>query len=96
MTVSVEELQGSWEKLFCILAWRMCRDGLKITLADLAALPMDRILLIEGHSDTIEFRWVTAEQAQAIAAEQAEREGKVLDVPRILVPGNYRGKGRRS
>lgn len=88
--VTVEELQGNWQKLFSILAWKFGRDGFTIRLKELIDLPMDRVLLLEGHSDTIEFRWVTIEEATRISEQERDRHGvDISDLkrkPLILIP----------
>ncbi len=73
---TVQGLEGRWEKLFAVLAWRVGKDGFKITQADLRALPVDRVLLVHGHADTIEFRFVKPEEAERIAKWEKENHGK--------------------
>lgn len=75
---SVQGLEGRWEKLFAILAWRWGKDGFRITRADLNSLPDDRILLVHGHADDIEFRFVTPAEAERIAKWEKENEGKSI------------------
>ena len=75
---NVQGLEGKWEKLFAILAWRFGKDGFRISHADMRALPTDRVLLIHGHAEDLEFRFVPVAEARRIAEWERENEGKII------------------
>jgi hypothetical protein len=75
---SVQGLEGRWEKLFAVLAWRFGKDGFIIRKSDLSALPVDRVLLIHGHAEELEFRFVPPDEARRIAEFERDNEGKIV------------------
>ena len=72
---NVQGLEGRWEKLFAVMAWKYGKDGFRIRKADLNSLPHDRVLLIHGHADDLEFRFVPPEEARRIAEWERDNEG---------------------
>jgi hypothetical protein len=78
--VGVSQLQGLWMKLSAVLLWKFAKDGLSITPRDREAVP-DFKLLVEGHANDLELRWVSRSEGDRIARRELEQEGK-----RILLP----------
>jgi hypothetical protein len=72
---SVSELQGKWQKIACVLLWKMARDGITLTQADRDAMPADRTLLMHGHAQDLELRFLPHAQAARIAAWERDNEG---------------------
>ncbi len=77
----VTTLQSMYQKLAAVLLWKYAKDGTVITQADRRALPVDRVLLVHGHADDLELRYVPLEEARAVARRERDNEG------RIILPG---------
>lgn len=75
---SIQGLEGRWEKLFAAMAWRYGKDGFRLRRADFEALPPDRVLLIHGHADDLEFRFVPPAEAKRIADFERDNEGRMV------------------
>lgn len=75
---TVSELQGRWQKIACVLLWKLARDGITLTPADLAAVPSHLILLAHGHADDIEYRFVPRDEAKRIQDWERENEGRII------------------
>lgn len=77
----VGQLQGRWQKIGVVVLWKLCRDGITLTPKDLEAVPKDRILLMHGHADDLELRFVPRDEAARIQRWERDNEGKqVLEV----------------
>lgn len=74
----VSEMQGRWQKLACVLLWKLAKDGISLTVADRANVPADQVLLQQGHANDLELRFVPRGEAQAIARFEAFHEGKSI------------------
>ena len=74
----VEEMHGRWQKAAFVALWKLRKSGIKLTREDRAAVPADKQLLQSGSKDTIEFRFVSRTEAQAIAKWEAENEGRII------------------
>jgi hypothetical protein len=75
---SVEQLGGRWQKLAVALLWKLAREGVTLTSWDLAQLPLDRVLLAEGHEHDIEFRFVSRADSKRIHARELGRDHEHL------------------
>jgi hypothetical protein len=75
---TLSELQGRWQKIACVLMWKLAKDGITLTPKDLAAVPSDRILLAHGHADDIEYRFVPRAEAKRIQDWEKDNEGRII------------------
>jgi len=79
----VSELQGRWQKITCVLLWKLARDGCVLTQLDRDAVPADQVLLAHGHAQDIEYRFCPRAEAARIQKAELEHEGKqILEVVR--------------
>lgn len=67
----LQQVQEHWMKLAALLVWKLARDGVTLTLDDIQSFPQDRFLLTHGHRESIEFKLVTKEEAERLAAHDA-------------------------
>lgn len=67
----LQQVQEHWMKLAALLVWKLAPNGVNLTLEDIASFPPDRFLLTHGHRESIEFRLVTKEEAERLAAHDA-------------------------
>jgi hypothetical protein len=80
-SVILGQLEGQWQKLFVMLVWKLAREkGVTLTHKDMAAYQRDfeagrAHFLTHGHFDSIEFKIVTAAEAQRLAAYDATQRG---------------------
>lgn len=75
---TVSELQGRWQKIACVLLWKLARDGITLTPADLAAVPSHLVLLAHGHADDIEYRFLPRDEAKRIQDWERDNEGRII------------------
>lgn len=72
----LQQLDGHWQRLAAVLVWKLAKDGVTLTLDDLAQFPQDMVLLTHGHKDSIEYKLVTREAAERIAAHDRAQRGR--------------------
>lgn len=58
------DLNWQWDEIACVLFWCLAPRGTIITRKDLAALPMERVLLEDRRPSEIRFSWISIEDAQ--------------------------------
>jgi hypothetical protein len=75
---TVSEMQGRWQKIAMVLLWKLAKDGITLTPADLSAVPDDQMLLAHGHANDIEYRFLPIMEALAIAKHEKDNEGRIL------------------
>jgi len=73
---SVSELQGRWMKICAVVLWKLRKEGCVLTRWDRDAVPSDKTLLMHGHRDDLELRFVPRNEAGRIAKFELEQEGK--------------------
>lgn len=77
---SLRQLREYWQKITAMLVWKLAPDGVTITAADMVAFQQDgRFLLAHGHHDSFEFRMVTREEGDRLAAEYAASQSENAD-----------------
>jgi hypothetical protein len=77
----LEEAQGRWQKLACVLLWKCAKDGVTvITEWDRGAIPSHLTLLQRGFKEDIELLWVSRAEAARIQQFEEEHEGR----PRVV------------
>lgn len=66
----LQQSEGMWQKYCALLVWKLARQGVTISVADIDKCNSEGelILLAHGHYDSIEFKLVTPQQAAVIAA----------------------------
>jgi hypothetical protein len=74
----VSEMQGRWQKLGCVLLWKLAKSGCTITHMDRNAVPADRQLLLHAHADDLEYRFVPHAEAKRIADWERFNEGRSI------------------
>lgn len=72
----MSELSWDWPTIACMLMWKLAPNGVVITRKDLAALPVDRVLIHERLTDRMTFRWMRPEDAKAHAKRLKEKTGE--------------------
>lgn len=75
---SVSKLDGRWQKIACVVIWKLARDGIVLTLQDRSRLPADKQLLMHGHAQDLELRFLPHAQAAAIAKWERDNEGRII------------------
>lgn len=65
------QVQEHWMKIAALLVWKLAPNGVVLTDKDIASFPLDRALLTWGHKDSFEFRLVTQQEAERLAAHDA-------------------------
>jgi hypothetical protein len=66
------ELDWTWTEIAVTLMWRLAPNGCVITRKDLAALPVDRVLIEDRTPTEIRFSWSTVEEAQRLRKPLAD------------------------
>jgi hypothetical protein len=74
----VSALEGKWQKIAAVVLWKLAPNGVTVMRADKDALPDDKTLLMHGHADDLELRFVPRTEAQRIARWEADNEGKSI------------------
>jgi hypothetical protein len=72
------QLQGRWQKLACVLLWKLAKDGCVLMAYDRDAVPADKVLLAHGHRDDLEYRFVARAEAARIQKFEKENEGRLV------------------
>lgn len=72
------QLQGRWQKLACVLLWKLAKDGCVLMRYDRDAVPADKVLLAHGHKEDIEYRFVLRTEAARIQKFERDNEGKLV------------------
>lgn len=78
----LDQLNGipdGWKKMLAMVVWKMARQkGVTITTRDMQQFSDEGVVLLtHGHYDAFEFRIVTPEDAERIAAHhKATQEGR--------------------
>lgn len=72
------QLQGRWQKLACVLLWKLARDGCVLMAYDRDAVPADKVLMAHGHKDDLEYRFVPRDEAARIQKFERDNEGKLV------------------
>ena len=64
----LRKMASDWEKVAAIALAQLAPGaaGVVLTRADMAALPVDRVLVVDEFPDRLEYRWLTPAQAQRI------------------------------
>lgn len=71
------QVQEHWMKLAALLVWKLAPQGVTITFEEMQKFPANLALLTHGHRDSIEFRMVSREEAEALAKlAQGKTEGR--------------------
>jgi hypothetical protein len=60
----MSDLNWQWDEIAVVLFWRLAPHGVTITRKDLAALPMERVLLEDRRPTEIRFSWISIDEAQ--------------------------------
>jgi len=73
----LDQVREHWQKLLAIVVWKLAPQGVTITHQDLVRFYADSAkknltLLTHGHRDSIDFKMVTREEAEQIAAHDAK------------------------
>jgi hypothetical protein len=78
---TVSELQGKYTALVACTLWHFVRfkqlgadDSVTLTPYDRDAVPSDKVLLMSGYSQGIEWRWVSHEESRRMTAWYRENE----------------------
>lgn len=79
----MNELAWDWEKIAIVLFWRLAPNGVVITPADLAGLPMDRVLLEQRTSYQIQFTWVSVAHAEGLRERIPRDTGQKVGVTEL-------------
>lgn len=58
-------------KFMALLVHKLAPNGVTITVEDIARFPPDGVLFAHGHRDSFDFKIVTQEQADRLAAHEA-------------------------
>ena len=58
-------------KFMALLVHKLAPNGVKITVEDIARFPPNGVLFAHGHRDSFDFKIVTQEQADKLAAHEA-------------------------
>ncbi len=74
----VSHLEGRWQKFAVVLCWMRARDGVTLTQADRAAVPINLVLYAEGHPDDVEFRFMPDAEARVMQRQYRERDGRII------------------
>lgn len=74
----VQRLEGRWQKTCIVLLWKFWRDGCTLVQKDLDDLPANEVLLIHGHAQDSELRFVTRAEAARIQKEERDNEGRIV------------------
>lgn len=75
---TVDQVEGRWQKIACVLLWKMAKDGITINLTDRSCVPTDRILMASGHANDIEYRFLPRSEAAAIQKQERDHRGKII------------------
>ncbi len=73
----LQQLEGHWQKICALLVWKLARQGVTLTHAEIEACTKEGelVLLTHGHYDSIEFKLVTPKEAQRIVEHERKRHG---------------------
>lgn len=75
------QVREHWQKLTAMLVWKLARDGVTLTLADMQRFAEESergeaVLMQWGHQDSIEFKIVNRAEAQRLAAHDQQQRGR--------------------
>jgi len=79
--VILQQLQGQWQKMVALVVFKLAKEkGVKITQTDITAFMREyertgMTLMTWGHFDSIEFKLVTREEAERLAAWDKQQRG---------------------
>lgn len=72
----LQQVDGQWQKLLTLVVWKLAKEGVTITHADMVQFAESkRYLLTHGHHDSIEFKLVTQAEAKQLVALDRCKEG---------------------
>lgn len=74
----LDQVRDHWQKLAALIVWKTTYGKRSITISQQDIIEFeksDRLLLTHGHSNAIEFKLITQEEAQRIQAHQAQMKG---------------------
>lgn len=75
------QLNGQWQQLMAVLVWKLAKDGVTLTAAEIGEYAYlsqrgDAVLMTYGHTDSIELKTVSAEQARELATYDQSQVGR--------------------
>src|ERR1700687_4067375 len=63
-----KSLEHDWAGVAALLVWqKVPKEGIRFTRAEMATLPVDRVLFFETDEPLIHFRWISPEDAEVEA-----------------------------
>lgn len=74
----IKQSDGMWQKYLMCVLWKLAPNGVIITHKDLEQIidhEEKKAVLVHGHTDSIEFKLVTMEEAERLADYEATRKG---------------------
>jgi len=72
----LDQLRDHWQSICALIVWKLAKDGVKITHQDMEQFAKeDLVLLSHGHYDSFEFKMITKEKAELIAAHELTQRG---------------------
>ncbi len=77
----LQQVDGQWQKLAALIVWKLCGEkSVEITVADMQSIEKQfgaegPVLLTHGHTESIEFRVITAERGRVLAEFEAKNRG---------------------
>jgi hypothetical protein len=74
----VQRLEGRYHKTAVVLLWKYFRDGCTLVQKDLTDLPADEVLLIHGHANDLDMRFVSRAEAARIQKDARDNEGRII------------------
>lgn len=74
----VQHLQGRHHKTAVVLLWKYWRDGCTLVQKDLDDLPANEVLLIHGHANDLDMRFVSRAEAARIQKDAKDNEGRII------------------
>jgi hypothetical protein len=74
------ELDWGWDAIAVTLLWKLKPEGIVIGVADLVALPMDRVGIIQREADFIRLSFATEHYAKRLLERPAEHRPEVHEL----------------
>lgn len=73
----MQQSEGHWQKYLCLVIWKLAREGVVITSADIIEFANQdkNVLLTHGHIESIEFKLVTPAEAERIRNYDRKQKG---------------------
>lgn len=72
------EAQGRYMKLLGVVLWKLAKDGITLGQSDRDAVPVDKVLRMDGTADRVIYSFVSRADAQRLSAGEKTHTG--LDI----------------